>query len=73
MKKKSVQNKIYLLLTRKNYGLTIEEISNELHINRGTTVKYLAFLEGNKKIIIRDLGIAKLHYPKTKALEVKLK
>ena len=71
-KKKSIQESIILLISKKNYGLTIEEVSNELHINRGTASKYLAILEAGNKIIVRELGKAKLHYPRTKSLEVKL-
>jgi len=69
----SIQEKIVTLISENNYGLTIEEVSNKLHINRGTASKYLAILEAREKILVRELGKAKLHYPRTKALEVKLK
>ena len=72
-KENSIQYRIISLISRKNYGLTIQEISKELKINRGTASKYLAVLEAKERILVRELGKAKLHYPKTKALEVKLK
>lgn len=73
IKENSIQNRIISLISRKNYGLTIQEISRDLKINRATASKYLAVLEAREKILVRKLGKAKLHYPRTKALEVKLK
>lgn len=60
---------ILRLVSRRPVGLTIEEISQELKINRATASKYLLFLEGQDKVIARELGKAKLHYPKTKEVE----
>jgi predicted transcriptional regulator len=64
----NINKKILKLLGRRNYGLTIEEISNSLGINRGTASKYLAILEAEKKIIVREVGKAKLHYLGNKIL-----
>lgn len=64
-----IKSRILKLISRKPYGLSIEEISRELKINRATAVKYLAFLEGQERIIVRELGKAKLHYPRTRRVE----
>ena len=72
MNKNSFRERILFLISEKNYGLTIEEISAELKINRATASKYLAVLEAQDKVLVREIGKAKLHYPKTKNLEVKL-
>jgi DNA-binding IclR family transcriptional regulator len=72
MNKNGFRERILFLISEKNYGLTIEEISNDLGINRSTASKYLAVLEAEGKILVRELGKAKLHYPRTKNLEVKL-
>ena len=68
-----IPDRIISLIYKKNYGLTIEEVSNDLNINRATASKYLAVLESRHKILVRELGKAKLHYPRTRNLEVKLK
>ena len=47
-------------------GLTIEDISQKAEISRNTTVKVLAKFEGQRKIRIRIVGQAKLHYWKFK-------
>lgn len=60
--KNKIRKKILALLGRRGYGLTIEEVANALHINRGTASKYLAILEVEKKVMIREVGKAKLHY-----------
>lgn len=48
---------------RKNpMGLTIVEISKLLKISRNTVAVVLAELKGEKTIMIRPVGKAKLHY-----------
>ena len=48
---------------RKNpMGLTIIEISKLLKISRNTVAVVLAELKGEKTIMIRPVGKAKLHY-----------
>jgi DNA-binding IclR family transcriptional regulator len=64
-----IKGRILKLISRKPLGLTIEEISRELRINRATASKYLAVLEAQERILVRDLGKAKLHYPKTRRVE----
>jgi hypothetical protein len=56
--------KILKLLSRQDYGLTIEEVAAALSINRMTAAKYLAVLGATNKISVRNVGRAKLHYPK---------
>jgi len=60
----NVKSKIIRLLKEKRYGLSISEISENLKIYRATAAKYLAVLEAEKKIEVRVLGKAKLHYPR---------
>jgi len=66
MGERGIEEKILKLLVRDDYGLTIEEVANALEINRMTASKYLAILEATGKITVREVGKAKLHYPKTK-------
>lgn len=47
-------------------GLTIQDLSERAKLNRITIAKILAMLEGEKKIIIRNVSTAKLHYWKNK-------
>ena len=64
-----IPRNINRLISSKPFGLTIEEISRELRINRATASKYLLVLEAQSKILVRELGKAKLHYPKTRRTE----
>jgi len=57
-----ISERILKLLEKKSYGLTIEEVANSLDINRATASKYLAILNAEKKVIVREVGKAKLHY-----------
>lgn len=59
-----IKDSILQLLAKRTYGLTIEEVANTLRINRSTASKYLFALEAEKKIVVRVVGKAKLHYPK---------
>ena len=57
------------LISKKPCGLTIEEVSNELNLNRATVSKHLAILDATGKIIVREIGQSKLHYPKTRRVK----
>ncbi|UCC91729.1 MAG: hypothetical protein JSV39_00435, partial [Candidatus Aenigmatarchaeota archaeon] len=61
-----LREKIIRLLSKHDYGLTIEDVARPLEINRMTASKYLAILEATRQIAVREVGKAKLHYPKTK-------
>ena len=63
---KAITERILKLLSKHDYGLTIEEIANFLGINRMTASKYLAIMGATNSIAVRELGKAKLHYPKDK-------
>ena len=56
--------KIVKLLSKKMYGLTIEEISSRLKISRITASKYLSVLVVLEKVTVREVGKAKIHYLK---------
>ncbi len=60
------KEKVVRLLKKNTDGLTISEISKELNISRNTVPVILAELKGEKKIRIRPVGKAKLHYWKVK-------
>ena len=47
-------------LKKNKDGLTIQDISNNTGISRNTIVKILAKLEGQDKLDIRQVGMAKL-------------
>lgn len=73
MKDNDFQGRIMKLLEKQRYGLTIEEVSFILGINRATASKYLAVLDAGRRILTRDVGKAKLHYPKNRETERWLK
>jgi response regulator of citrate/malate metabolism len=64
-----IPRKILKLISEKPCGLTIQDVANELKINRTTARVYLTLFIGQGKILVRDLGKAKLHYPKTRRVE----
>ena len=64
-----IPRKILKLISEKPCGLTIQDVANELKINRTTARVYLSLFIGQGKILVRDLGKAKLHYPKTRRVE----
>jgi len=59
-----IKDYILKLLSKHIYGLTIEDISKQLKINRATASKYLYALSMEKRISVRIVGKAKLHYPR---------
>lgn len=58
------KNQIVKLLEKNRDGLTVSEISRKLGFSRNTVAVYLAELKGERKIRIREVGMAKLHYLK---------
>jgi len=69
MRENNTKKEIFELLAEKNYGLTIEEVANALKTSRSTASKYLAIMEAEGKILVREVGKAKLHYQKNRILE----
>ena len=63
----TIKRDILRLLSKRDYGLTIEDVSRYIRIHRITASKYLAVLEAEKNIIVREVGKAKLHYPQRMA------
>ena len=61
-----IKKNIMDLLKKKTYGLTIEDVSQILDINKATASKYLFALEAERVIVARPVGKAKLHYLKSK-------
>ena len=54
------------LLKENPLGLTIQELSNKAKVTRNTIVIILAELKGESRIVIRQVGQAKLHSLKEK-------
>ena len=54
------KNILKLLSNNRANGLYIAEIADSLKINRITATKYIAKLEGAKKVWIRNVGRAKV-------------
>lgn len=50
------------LLEKNSRGLNINQISNQLEINRNTLSKWLKTLEAKNKIISRKIGVSNLYY-----------
>ena len=57
------------LLTERDYGLTIQDISSALKISRSTASKYLAVMNAENVVKVRNVGKAKLHYLNNRKLE----
>ena len=55
-----IKDKILKLLQKQKEGLTITDITKILQIHYSTSSKYLAVLEAEKKVVHRDIGMAKL-------------
>jgi predicted transcriptional regulator len=55
-----IKKKIFRLLEKQPAGLTITDVSKILGIHYSTSSKYLAVLEAERKVVRRDIGMAKL-------------
>ena len=58
-----IAQEIERVLKEKPYGLSIEEVSQALKINRSTASKYLFAMGAEKRVVVREIGKVKLHYP----------
>jgi len=56
------KEKIEKLIKENPEGLTIQDLVNKSELAWNTITKILAWLEGQEKIRIRQVGQAKLHY-----------
>ncbi len=63
MKKQTneVEGKILVALKKSDFGLTIEQVSKEIEMNRITASKYLAVMEVKGILECRIIGRAKLY------------
>ncbi len=68
-----IEKRILAFISKTKFGVTIEDVSVFLKINRATASKYLAILEATEKIFVREVGKAKFHYPKTRGVQEWLK
>ncbi|MBT3985549.1 HTH domain-containing protein [archaeon] len=59
-----MKKRVLKLLKENRDGLTVQEIARALKVSRNTIPIVLAELKGAKKIRIRPVGKAKLHYIK---------
>ena len=69
MTKDDIKEHIMEVLIERTFGLTIEDISKIVNVNRATASKYLLVLSAEGRILSRMVGKAKVHYLKTKELE----
>ncbi len=61
MRKKGPDTKNRILdLLKREEGLTITEIAQNLDVHHITASKYLAVLEAEKRIVYRGIGMAKV-------------
>ena len=60
--RKDKKELIIRLLKKNTSGLTVIEIAQLLKISRNAVAVYLAELKGERKIRIRNVGMAKLNY-----------
>ncbi len=65
-KNKRIKENILKVLEKNPRGLTLKEISKILGYSTITIARYIAELKGEKKIDIRPVGSANLHYIKEK-------
>ena len=56
------REKIIRELKRNTKGFTISELSKKLKISRHTVSNCFAFLEGARKVKIRQVGMAKIYF-----------
>ena len=63
---KKIQEKIKKEIKRNKQGFTASELSRNLNISRNTISINIAFLLGKDKLIVRNVGIAKLYSWKIK-------
>lgn len=56
------KDKIIEILQTNPHGLTISDIKNLANTTRHTVSVALAELKGERKIVVRQVGMAKLHY-----------
>ena len=66
MMEDKVTKSIITLLKKDNRGITITDLVKKTGFSRSTIIQRLALLQGAKKLIIRKVSGAKLHYWKKK-------
>ena len=57
-----IRKKVILALKKKSTGYTVSELSKKLKMSRHTIANVFAFLEGARKIKIRQVGMAKIYF-----------
>jgi DeoR/GlpR family transcriptional regulator of sugar metabolism len=63
---KEKRGEIIQALVENSSGFTVSELSKKLRVSRQTVSNNLAFLEGAKKVRIRQAGMAKIYFWKEK-------
>ncbi|MHA1378919.1 MAG: HTH domain-containing protein [Candidatus Helarchaeota archaeon] len=58
--KKNIRNNILKVLQEHKYGLNVSQIAEKLHITRNTVKNYLASLEKERLILVKQVGQSKL-------------
>ncbi len=64
MKMNETKEEILETLDKFEFGLTTKQVSKAVGVSKITALKYLAVLEAEEKIVIREIGKARLYYLK---------
>lgn len=57
-----IRKKIISELKKNPSGFTVSELSKKLNLSRQTVSNSFAFLEGARKVKIRQVGMAKIYF-----------
>lgn len=57
-----IRKKVVVELKKNSTGYTVSELSKKLKISRHTIANAFAFLEGARKVKIRQTGMAKIYF-----------
>jgi len=57
-----IEAKVLEVLKENREGVTLQEIADKLGVHRHTLTKYIYKLDGEGKIRVRKIGVAKLCY-----------
>lgn len=61
-----IRKKIISELKKNPAGFTVSELSKKIKLSRQTIANSFAFLEGAKKVKIRQVGMAKIYFWRSK-------
>jgi len=62
----TIRRKVITELKKNSAGFTVSELSKKLNLSRHTIANSFAFLEGAKEVKIRQVGMAKIYFWRSK-------